>query len=137
MSMEAGERGELVKLWREVPGTMPSLSINLGVHTRSIHWSEENQRWHVHLPGALPMDFSDGFVAALARDAIVEWLLARVTFSIHEAEGGCKLRMFDRLSGMPVDPDWVSGPTRLLALIAAARAVGGGEKAWTNSHTHT
>lgn len=116
MSMSDGERGELVKLWGDLPGTMPeSLDLIGPPSSIVIVWRHDFATAH------------ETVVAALARDAVVEWI---TTHLMPDGDGVTLQRESNQdgsLTHLVCVPDqnWYDGPTRLLALIAAARAVGG------------
>lgn len=105
--MTTPEREALLKLWERVPECRPA-------------------RWE---PGTID-DLWPDVVAALARDAIVEWLHTN-NYAVTTAEDAAMTDQNRRwLCGLDENRgDYrehnVYGPTRLLALIAAARAVKG------------
>ncbi len=120
MSMSDRERGELVKLWRDLPGCKPD-SLTIGA---------TGGQYITLQTGVGPSDslIGEAHAAALARDAIVEWLHSIqcpdehrcVSFAIEDDSDP------SRKYAVEVGrANWWHGPTRLLALIAAARAVGG------------
>lgn len=113
-------RTALIELWRDVPGTKP---IQIEVHNDRMRLavdrcspSQSEYSWDRVSP------FTEPLVEALARDAIVEWLHGQ---GVGEVQSG-KTYDKDESDWYMV---WVSGtvrgegPTRLSALIAAARAV--------------
>lgn len=111
--MNGQERGELLDLWKLVPACIPK-AIIVGPY------GDIMTAWCKHVP--------DTVLAALARDAIVEWLMAQqspddvdqVRFAVEDDTNPAMKHAVDR-GGC----NWYHGPTRLLALIAAARAVAG------------
>lgn len=123
MSMSDGERGELVKLWGEIPGCKPE-----GIIVKDGKFYDER---FLHA-------YMDRFVAALARDAIVEWLKLTkgddgLNLTVCEWEGMChdgvyraQVDLVEACGSYDHLTKFMGrGPTRLSALIAAARAVGG------------
>jgi len=129
---EQAEREALIALWRDAPGTKPTNSD--GWH---LYW-DECWCWQEPPDGCVvPMtdfDLGEKVSLALARDAIVEWLHANGFTKVASDE-----ETWTRETPMP-HRKWLvradtettevegTGPTRLLALCAAARAVAGGEK---------
>lgn len=113
--MLEAERKALLELWELVPGCRPV-------------WGEDSfeptaYAWRVSGIGLVP----DEIVAALARDAIEEWLLKQKrSVTQFEDDDGSVLCSFigqpERTNGGYVKP------TRLLALISAAKAVHEGSK---------
>lgn len=110
--MNEAERKALLDLWRDVPGC------GIGAEWAGDSWRR----------GGITPPASD--ISALARDAMVEWL--------HSGSGQVQTcKTWDNECDRYVWQCWADGigvggphyPTRLLALIAAVRAVAGeGEK---------
>jgi len=112
-------RTALIELWRDVPGCKPVLDCSPS--------SDVPGCWRVN-----GQDMHTGIVASLARDAIVEYITAMdAAYDSHGGRtvdtGRCQTNAGDwyvHIDGRP--PAY--GPTRLSALIAAARAVQGAER---------
>lgn len=119
-------RTALIELWRDVPGCTLSITASVGRSTQAVTYDDRRGKWSVEGP-FMPCDFDDRIIEALARDAIVEWLHGQ---GVGEVQSG-KTYDKDESDWYMV---WVSGtvrgegPTRLSALIAAARAVKGAER---------
>jgi len=116
MTMTAAEREKLVELWGKVPECRINVTANVGASTIPLMYNERTGKWTAEL-AYMPCDFDDRIIAALARDAILEWMV--------------KVERCTELSIQLGNPHcWVqnvglfSGPTRLSALISAANAVG-------------
>lgn len=119
MSMSDVERVELVKLWREIPKCIP-----FGVELRYV----ESAGWLATPHDGRAAMWPDYLVSALARDAIVEWLHSIQCQDEHRCVSFAVEDDSDPSRKYAVEvgrANWWHGPTRLLALIAAARAVGG------------
>ena len=116
MNHDQAEREALIALWRDVPGTKPTKLQSDGTMFY-------NEGWRDILP--------DDHVFALARDAIVEHLNSLGyevrCWPLHEGAFRIYLDRCDRRPNPHLEVEF-SGPTRLLALCAAARAVAGGEQ---------
>lgn len=116
--MSPEERKALMDLWNKAPETRPILAC-YPCDTRPGLWT---------ITGLV---FHDLVVAALARDAIAEWITTGREFtSLMVAETGSGEWYAVVQIGIGPRPVKFSAsrPTRLLALIAAALAVAGGGK---------
>lgn len=119
--MNTEERKELMKLWEDVPQLRANISrdyLNRGWQSGGCSCScgiDSCAQW-----------LEDGLAEALARDAMVEWLLSnqspgksdQVQFAVEDDSNPSMKHAVDIGKN-----NWYHGPTRLLALVSACRAV--------------
>ena len=133
MSMSPQERASLLALWERVPGTRPDLQ-HPNEHDLGggrVRYNTESDKWLYGHP--VTERLHESTVAALARDAIVEWLLSKCKLGILIAppyRPDTPHIICQRVPAGVMGPSYDNigeGPTRLSALIAAATAVAGGQ----------
>ena len=107
-------RTALIELWRDVPGTKPHMLRVDAANKFPTYRANDIITW----PSGATTD--DATAEALARDAIVEWLMGQgVYIRTVKATNGT----YTTCDGGIPSRYCYSAPTRLSALIAAARAV--------------